>query len=138
MNRTFASKEDSMDSDSEHNELEQDGLLRSRRKERGYPIQSRWRFTAKALTLLNACFATLFIVLSISSWRNKNCLPGAPPPWCKNKFLCFSMIVIFAAWMAHTDNDMTIQLRYERTAFFGMSTQGTNPRRYSSLRRPTR
>ena len=86
MNRTFVSKEDSMDSDSEHNELEQDGLLRSRKKKRGYSIQSRWRPTAKALTLLNACFATLFIFLSISSWRNKNCLPGAPPPWCKNIF----------------------------------------------------
>jgi len=70
-----------MDSDSEHNELEQDGLLHPRKKKKESSIQSRWHLTAKALTLLNACFVILFIVLGISSWRSENCLPGAPPPW---------------------------------------------------------
>ncbi|KAN0072216.1 protein of unknown function (DUF3328) domain containing protein [Elaphomyces granulatus] len=81
MNYTPLSTEDSIDSDAEHNGLEQDGLLYSRKKKNEYTTQSRWRLTVKALALLNACSATLFIVLAILSWRNENCVPGAPPPW---------------------------------------------------------
>jgi hypothetical protein len=86
-----------MDSDAEHNGLEQDGLLYSRKKKNEYTTQSRWRLTAKALALLNACIATLLVVLGILSWRNENCVPGAPPPWCKNIYSYFLMIDIFVA-----------------------------------------